>query len=128
MPEDYLSRGLFVPLPENVRISNLRETVLSLANPTTAQAARIHFENHCPIPGSIWNNHILQNPYDIIGEVYDADELEADLTVVAPHLERLFEKYPKCTGKIDREKFETGKEVFVSNNLADLRVTPKNAE
>lgn len=101
MPEDYLSRGVFVPLPENVRISNLRETALSLANPATAKAARIHFENHSPIPGSIWNNHILQNPNDIIGDVYDADELEADLTAVAPHLERLFEKYPKCTGKID---------------------------
>lgn len=34
MPEDCLSRGVFVPLPENVRISNLRETACDVRNAT----------------------------------------------------------------------------------------------
>lgn len=43
MPEDYTSRGVFVPLVENIRISNLRQTVLALANPATAEAVRTYF-------------------------------------------------------------------------------------
>lgn len=125
---NYHSRGVFVPLPENLRISNLRATVESLADPETAEATRVYFENHNPIPGTIWNNHILQNPNAIIGEEYNAKELEADLTSVAPHLERLFEKYPKYVGKIDWEKFETGREIFVSNKIAEMKVTPKIRE
>lgn len=126
MPEDHTSRGEFIPLPENLRISNLHQTVLALANPNMADAARIHFENHNPIPGTVWVNHVLQNPDAIIGDDYSSDDLEDDLNSVAPHLERLFEKYPKYTGKIDWEKFEVGKEVFVSNNLAELKVSPRN--
>lgn len=71
-------------------------------------------------------NHVLQNPDEIIGDEYTADDLEADLNAVAPHLERLFEKYPKYASKIDWEKFETGKEIFVSNKIAELRVVPRN--
>lgn len=48
------------------------------------------------------------NPDDIIGDEYTAEQLEGDLNAIGPHLERLFEKYPKYTGKIDWEKFEIG--------------------
>lgn len=122
MPIDHTSRGDFVPLPENVRIKNLRQTVLALADVATAQATRIHFENHNPIPGTRWATHILQNPDEIIGDEYTAEELEDDLNAIGAHLERLLEKYPKYTGKIDWEKFEIGKEVFVSNDLAEIKV------
>lgn len=128
MPEDYIARGEFIPLPENIRISNLRRTVLALADPDTAENVRTHFENHNPIPVTIWANHLLLNPDDIIADEYEADDLEADLTAVAPHLERLFEKYPKYTGRIDWDKFESGKEVFVSNSLAEMKLTPRNRD
>lgn len=52
MPSDYRSRGIFIPLPENIRISNLRATVESLSDPETPVATRAYFENHNPIPGT----------------------------------------------------------------------------
>lgn len=92
MPEDHTSRGGFIALPENLRISNLRQTVLALSNPNVTEAARTHFENHNPIPGTVWVNHVLQNPDEIIEDDYTADNLEDDLNSVAPHLERLFQR------------------------------------
>lgn len=125
MPKDHTSRGNFIPLPENLRISNLRRSVLALADQTTPEAVRVNFENKNPIPGAIWMNHVLQNPDEIIEDNYGAEELEDDLNLVAPHFERLGVKYPKYVGKIDWEKFESGKEIFVSNELADMHVRPR---
>jgi hypothetical protein len=52
---------------ERVTFSNLRETVLSLADPTTNPQIREAFYAHNPIPGAIWRlengTHVLENPY-----------------------------------------------------------------
>lgn len=46
--------GDFVPQSEQVTFSNLRQTVLSLANLETPAAARRRFYRNNPIPGAIW--------------------------------------------------------------------------
>ncbi|XP_054271189.1 uncharacterized protein LOC128991928 [Macrosteles quadrilineatus] len=126
MPVDHISEtGEFVPLPENLRISNLRQTVVALSNPATQEATRTYFEEHNPIPGTIWANHLLLNPDDIIGEKYGATELEDDLNAIGPHAQRLFEKYPKCLGRINWEKYNVGKEIFVSCDIAEMHVMPR---
>lgn len=97
LPPDYFSRGgQFVPLAENITISNLRATVESLANPETNVDIRLNFRNHNPIPCTIWDaRNILQNPDDVIPENYGDNELAADMTAIIAHRDYMTQKYPK---------------------------------
>lgn len=55
-------RGRFIPQAQNILYSSLRQTVVALADPATPERYRRRFIENNPIPGAIWDNHLLQNP------------------------------------------------------------------
>lgn len=71
--------GKLIPEPQNLLISNLRRTVEALSDPETPLQRREHFEQNCPIPGAVWDNHLLANADEIIPPNYSADDLEVDI-------------------------------------------------
>jgi hypothetical protein len=89
-----------IALPHNVSWENLRDTVLALSNPATAQEIRLHFYNHNPLPGARWGppprvargraelgvedrNHpqwpLLMNPEDYWPDGYNIVDFEDDV-------------------------------------------------
>jgi hypothetical protein len=69
------------------------------------------------------------NPDQIMPEDYTTEDFQDDLIrIIGPHIECINEKYPKYIGKIDWDKYETGKEIFVSNKIAEIRITDKKQE
>lgn len=71
--------GKLIPEPQNLLVSNLRRTVEALSDPETPLHHREHFELNCPIPGAIWDNHLLTNADEIVPANYSAEDLEADI-------------------------------------------------
>ncbi|CAH0390883.1 unnamed protein product [Bemisia tabaci] len=68
-PQGDIERAGFGPNPYLVTLSNLRATVVLLADPATPQASRQYFYENNPLPGSTWNvgpqGPVLTNP-DVI--------------------------------------------------------------
>ncbi|CAH0721912.1 unnamed protein product, partial [Brenthis ino] len=112
----------FVPRPETVLYSNLRETVVALANPHTPERTRTYFEQHNPIPGAIFENHVLQNPDEIMPDDYGLEELQREIRVIQPFLIKLQKHVPKLvSGVLDFKS--TGKpSLFISNEMENLRI------
>lgn len=48
-----------IPRPDSLIYSNLRATVVALANLDTPERYRRAFENANPIPGFIWDEHVF---------------------------------------------------------------------
>lgn len=70
-----------IPRPENLVLSNLRETVELVSNANTPLVWRQRFENNCPIPGAIWANHLLVNGDEIIPADYDEESYVINLSL-----------------------------------------------
>lgn len=115
-----------IPRPENVMLSSLRETVEALSDAQTPLIQRQRFEANCPIPGAIWNNHLLMNADEIIPANYD-NNLRADILLIAPFLSRLQKHAPKMVGgALDPKK--TGRaSLFLSNEMETVRVPDRRA-
>lgn len=75
-------RQRFIPVPEVVYLTNLRETVVSLADQLVAIAVRRNFANKNPIPGAIFAQGALTNAEDIMPAGYNAASLMIDLYAV----------------------------------------------
>jgi hypothetical protein len=75
--------GVIVPQSEHITLSNLRETVVALAEPATNPQVREAFYRHNPIPGTRWRvvqgTHVLENPDDVIPEEYNVEALMDDI-------------------------------------------------
>jgi hypothetical protein len=72
------------PDPYLIRISNLRQVVLSLSDPNTDPNVRERFRKLDPIPGSEWDdNDVLLNPNDIMPADYNRPRLQHDQMTVA---------------------------------------------
>lgn len=118
----------FVPFAESVVLSNLRQTVLALANANVNADLRLNFRNMCAIPGTIWDaQNVLLNPDEIIPDGYNDDSLNDDIIALIAHKEYVAAKYPKYLegGKIDWENFSAGKDLLVCNNMAQMHVTER---
>uniref|UniRef100_A0A034WB02 Uncharacterized protein n=1 Tax=Bactrocera dorsalis TaxID=27457 RepID=A0A034WB02_BACDO len=93
--------------PINVRFTNLREIVTTLANPETSVEIRKHFWQHNPIPGAKWSTAeangkdefaattILSNPNDIIPAKYNVEELHEDINALQGIIGVMGRKYPR---------------------------------
>lgn len=68
------------PDPFLVTLYNLRSVVEALSDVNTPHEVRTYFESLSPIPGAVWNNHLITNADDIIPADYDdamlADDVE----------------------------------------------------
>ena len=93
------NRGSFIPVPEQVTISNLRKVVVALNSADTPMLYRRRFYECNPIPGVIWtgvpDNPILQNMDYIVPVIYGVDEASDDRNKLHRKLQYLVEKIPK---------------------------------
>lgn len=111
-----------VPRPENILYSNLRETVVALANEATPVRHRLFFEEHNSIPGAKFLDHILINADEIMPANFDFDDLQREIRIIQPFLIKLQKHVPKLVaGNVD---FKTtgSPSLFISNELENLRI------
>ncbi|KAJ8713833.1 hypothetical protein PYW08_007453 [Mythimna loreyi] len=72
MSKNTLIDGRFVPRPENILLSNLRETVVALADPNNPVLHKETFYQNNPIPAAEWDlNYTLMNAEKIMPAEYD---------------------------------------------------------
>lgn len=95
-------RGRFIPQAQNILYSSLRRTVVALADPATPERYRRRFIENNPIPGAIWNNHLLQNADEIMPTNYTTDNLRDDIALLSPYLNKLQKHIPKM---VDGNRF-----------------------
>ncbi|CAH0392011.1 unnamed protein product [Bemisia tabaci] len=76
----------FVPRPENITATNLRQTVEALSLAATPVAERIRFYQNNPIPGCQWDNApqnpLLLNPNEIIPANFTFNDLNDDVEAI----------------------------------------------
>lgn len=114
----YTRNGLFIPRPENVVLSTLRETVIALANPLTPLRWRTEFRENCPIPGTIWENNLLVNGNEIMPEHYDlALNFQQELSRQNVFMTRVQKAVPKMVGSPLDFKSQGSKSLFISNEM-----------
>lgn len=108
-------------------LSNLRETVLALANPATQPQVREAFYQHNPVPGAIRRDvngtHVLVNADEIMPENYGVNELRDDIDEYSRMFTWLHKKLPKFVRTTSINQLKKGdKSAFVSNSQEDLRI------
>jgi hypothetical protein len=103
-------RVALIPQSECVTFSNLRETVVALADPAPNPQVREAFYAHNPIPRAIWRvergSHVLENPDEIMPEVYEIPAYRQDIrnyTAMFAWMQHKVPKYVK-TGAINYEE------------------------
>lgn len=110
------------PRPESTVYSNLRETVVALANPQTPRNTRARYRESCPIPGAIWNDNILMNADEIMPANHDFEEgLRTDIMLIMPYLNRLQKHAPKMVGGPLDHKHVGKASLLLSNEMETLR-------
>lgn len=130
--------GQFIPRPENIVLSNLRETVVALNasnvpdDDAGAMQHRQNFYKNNPIPGAIWttNNYKLINAdeiippdYDLHSHVYDDMHKLLSLSMKLSHDTKYINK--DCTNRKDtRQRFSS----FICNEMGDLRVCDRKPQ
>lgn len=115
-------RGRFVPRPENILYSTLRKTVEALASPATPDRYRRRFEENNPIPGAIWENHLLTNADEIMPLNYTTDHLREDIALLSPYLSKLQKHVPKMVGGTIDFKSVGKLSSFVCNKMSGLHI------
>lgn len=118
-------RGRFIPQAQNILFSSLRRTVVALADVATPERYRRRFEDNNPIPGAIWQDHLLANADEIMPPNHNTDDLRDEIAMLSPYLNKLQKHVPKMVdGTIDFKS--TGKlSSFVCNRMSDLRLPPR---
>ncbi|KAK7868953.1 hypothetical protein R5R35_002587 [Gryllus longicercus] len=91
--------GQFIPQSEHITLSNLRQTVVALADPNVPPILRNAFYGNNPIPGAIWNaepgNRLLLNPDEIMPAGYEENALRFDINQYNAMMQWLQKKLPK---------------------------------
>uniref|UniRef100_A0A0K8WIE5 Uncharacterized protein n=1 Tax=Bactrocera latifrons TaxID=174628 RepID=A0A0K8WIE5_BACLA len=122
--------------PINVRFTNLREIVNTLADPETSVEIRKHFWQHNPIPGAKWStaevdgkdeflaNTILSNPNDIMPDECDVNE---DISTIRGIICVMGRKYSKeiVNERIEYESYGSRAQ-FVSSIAKPVRCPSYN--
>jgi hypothetical protein len=122
--------GALIPQSERITFSNLRETVVALANPATNPQVREAFYAHNPIPGAIWRvengSHVLVNPDEIMPDNYDIPQYRHDIREYIAMVAWLQHKVPKYVriGEINYEGSGDAS-LFVSNLQEDLKMVDR---
>lgn len=91
-------------IPNDIRVvtaSNLRQYVIVNSDNATPLEQRIYAQQLCTIPNAIWNNHVLQDPNDIMPENYDVARMIQDIDEVKGFYAALTKKIPKFGGSVD---------------------------
>jgi hypothetical protein len=119
--------GALIPQYEKVILSNLRETVVALADPATQAQVREAFHQHNPVPGAIWRvvngTHVLMNPDEIMPANYGVNELRDDIddySLMFTWMQKKLPKFVRTTRINNQEKGD--KSIFVSNTQENLRI------
>ncbi|XP_073966383.1 uncharacterized protein [Choristoneura fumiferana] len=118
------------PRPENLLLSNLRETVEALSSPKSSIAYRQAFKIRCPIPGAVWDQHdLLKNVDEIIPEEYDwRKDLEGDMWPVHMFLISMQQKYlSMAAGPLSPTGARVSLAALISNEMGDLHAPPRRA-
>ncbi|XP_073962520.1 uncharacterized protein [Choristoneura fumiferana] len=123
--------GLY-PRPENLLLSSLRETVVTLSSPETSDEYRYKFKKECPIPGAVWDeDDLLKNADEIIPEGYDwRKDLEGDMWPVHMFLISMQQKYPSmAAGPLSPTGARVSLAALISNRMVmgDLHAPPRRA-
>nr|CAH7762894.1 unnamed protein product [Callosobruchus chinensis] len=115
-----------IPQSEHVTLTNLRETVLALADKDTLFLYRQQFYRNCSLPGAVWTgsseNPILKNPDDFIKANYTEKDLQDDLRAASETMKSAKQILPKivsCTNLLDRQGRPS---MFVSNPQFNMRL------
>ncbi|KAJ8727912.1 hypothetical protein PYW08_016297 [Mythimna loreyi] len=124
MSENTIDDNLnFVPRPENIHLSNLRETVLALADSNDSVAAvsyRTKFYQNNPIPAAEWDqNHTLMNAAKIMPDQYDYDkDLRNDIKTL-----NSLQQITRTLEKINLKKvtFSNATGILMSSKMSGLR-------
>lgn len=125
--------------PINVRYTNLREIVSTLADPKTPMEIRKHFWEYNPIPGAKWStaeldgkdefvaNTCLSNPDDIMPDKYERTELNEDIHCITSYIGLTERKNPKdiVNKRIDYDSHGS-KAQFVSSIAIPVRCPSYN--
>lgn len=121
----------FIPQSQQVTYSNLRNTVVALANDDTPAAIRRRFYENNPIPGAVWEgapqDPILANPDEIMPDGYDRIQLADDIDDIKAKINFLARKAPKYFTKSVSYEPEGTKSMLVCNDQATLRVNNRDA-
>uniref|UniRef100_A0A0A1X529 Anaphase-promoting complex subunit 4 n=1 Tax=Zeugodacus cucurbitae TaxID=28588 RepID=A0A0A1X529_ZEUCU len=120
--------------PINVRFTNLRNIVTSLADRETSIEVRRHFWEYNPIPGAKWSttdvdgkdefatNTYLSNPNDIMPENYNLPELNEDISIIQVIVTIISREYPKYITNKRIDFCSSGSEAqFVSSIAKPIR-------
>lgn len=122
--------GKFVPRPENILLSNLRDTVVALSDTNDSEAALLYrksFHRYNSIPAARWDltNYTILNPDEIIPAGYDSvsfcRDLEALITL------RLIQRSDKDFHLVDLRKPD-GKLASLMSNEMNVRTSDLKTE
>jgi len=125
--------------PSMITHSNLRDTVVAMANAATNRDTRMWFYNHNPLPNARWSERnrrrdadgepavdpnfpLLLNADEIVPAIYEAAQIREDVAMIQDSLEMIGRKYPKYVhvGRIDFSG-SGNYSMLVSNEQSDLR-------
>lgn len=120
------NNGRYLPLPESVILTNLRDTVVSLADARVAIAVRRNFISKIPIPGAIFDGALLTNADVIMPANYSPDNLRDDVYAVKNWIEAatdLRNARDKWFSQIQLSEMIHGNEsMLVCSNSETLRI------
>jgi hypothetical protein len=119
-----------IPQSEHIIWSNLRDTVVALADPATPAQEREAFYQHNPIPGAIWRvengTHVLENADEIMPADYKMENLLDDIAEYRRMVAWMQKKLPKFVRTSNLNYTEKGdKSIFISNAQENLRIADR---
>lgn len=121
----YNGAEVYCPLPDRITLSNLRRTVVALADVNTPFAWRESFFQRSPLPGAQIVNNLLVNRDEIMPEVYGEQELFQDIETVRDLTHQLQHHVPKlAAGLLDPDPMGADG-ILLSNGMGNLRTSPR---
>lgn len=95
--------GRIVPRPDAICINNLRDIVVSLADPATPLALRQAFFQNNPIPGAHWVNDVFVNADEIMPPDYGIPQMQIDANIALQFFSDAQKKVPKILATVEPE-------------------------
>lgn len=117
---------LFCPQPDRVILSNLRKTVVALADPAIPVIWRQDFFARSPIPGMIVVNNLLINPDEIMPDGYDEQMLMDDIRELG-NLNPIIQKFAtKLSGALLSWDPMGGMSLLITTGPSDMKAKLRN--
>lgn len=138
MSKNIFIHGKFIPRPENIILSNLRQTVVALEasdandDDDSTLLHRMNFYRNNPLPGAIWdiNNFKLLNADEIIPENYNYDDKFRNDMYVLRSLSYKLHNFSEYINKkhANRNEIQKSLSSIICNQMGDLRVPNREPE